>query len=102
MRLCDELSPIKVAGDIHYLINKTTNGWLVGLFNHRGVYKMPKEPEIVVPTETSYVQVDWQGEFDVSEAVEEKILAKCRNSINVEILAGEVRVLILTRCKRTN
>ena len=98
--LCDELSPVKVVGDIHYLINKTTNGWLVGLFNHKGVYKMPKEPEIVIPTEISHVQVTWRGEFYVSEAIKERKWAKPRESINMKIPAGEVRVLMLTRCKK--
>ncbi len=32
-------TPIKVTGDVEYLINRTTDGWVVTLINNNGVYK---------------------------------------------------------------
>jgi hypothetical protein len=32
-------SPIKVDGDVEYLVNRTDTGWVVTLFNNNGVYK---------------------------------------------------------------
>ena len=32
-------TPIKVSGDVEYLINRNTNGWVVTLFNNNGVNK---------------------------------------------------------------
>jgi len=31
--------PLKVTGDVEYLINRTANGWIVTLLNNNGVYK---------------------------------------------------------------
>ena len=31
--------PVKVTGDVEYLINRTANGWVVTLLNNNGVYK---------------------------------------------------------------
>ncbi|HKG47415.1 MAG TPA: hypothetical protein VKB02_11845, partial [Pyrinomonadaceae bacterium] len=34
-----DATPLKVTGDIEYLINRTTNGWIVTLLNNNGVFK---------------------------------------------------------------
>ncbi|MEP6717568.1 MAG: hypothetical protein ABJB21_00420, partial [bacterium] len=34
-----DAAPIKVNGDVEYLINRNTNGWIVTLINNNGVYK---------------------------------------------------------------
>ncbi len=34
-----DATPIKVTGDVEYLINRTTDGWVVTLINNNGVYK---------------------------------------------------------------
>ena len=34
-----DAAPLKVTGDVEYLINRTANGWIVTLFNNNGVYK---------------------------------------------------------------
>ncbi|HEX7333622.1 MAG TPA: hypothetical protein VF290_19120 [Pyrinomonadaceae bacterium] len=34
-----EATPLKVTGDVEYLINRTANGWVVTLFNNNGVFK---------------------------------------------------------------
>ena len=31
--------PVKVTGDVEYLINRTANGWIVTLLNNNGVFK---------------------------------------------------------------
>ncbi|HMF55483.1 MAG TPA: hypothetical protein VK619_03920 [Pyrinomonadaceae bacterium] len=37
--LFSNATPLSVAGDVEYLINRTTSGWIVTLFNNRGVIK---------------------------------------------------------------
>ena len=32
-------TPIKVSGDVEYLVNRNENGWIVTLFNNNGVFK---------------------------------------------------------------
>jgi hypothetical protein len=34
-----DATPVKVEGDVEYLINRTTNGWVVTLINNNGVFK---------------------------------------------------------------
>ena len=34
-----EATPVKVLGDVEYLINRTANGWVVTLINNNGVFK---------------------------------------------------------------
>jgi hypothetical protein len=34
-----DAAPVKVSGDVEYLINRTANGWIVTLLNNKGVYK---------------------------------------------------------------
>ena len=34
-----EATPVKVSGDVEYLINRTANGWVVTLINNNGVFK---------------------------------------------------------------
>ena len=33
------MRPVKVTGDVEYLINRTANGWIVTLLNNNGVFK---------------------------------------------------------------
>ena len=35
----DEAVPLKVIGDVEYLINRTANGWVVTMLNNNGVFK---------------------------------------------------------------
>ena len=34
-----DITPVKVTGDVEYLINRTANGWIVTLLNNNGVFK---------------------------------------------------------------
>jgi len=35
----DEVSLVKVTGDVEYLINRTANSWIVTMLNNNGVFK---------------------------------------------------------------
>jgi len=37
--LASDATPVRVEGDVEYLINRNANGWVVTLFNDNGVYK---------------------------------------------------------------
>lgn len=47
--------PVKVTGDVEYLINRTGNGWVVTLLNNNGVYKTQQGMAQV--DRSAYVQV---------------------------------------------
>jgi hypothetical protein len=39
-----DATPIKVRGDVEYLLNRTDDGWVVTLFNNNGVFKPQQGP----------------------------------------------------------
>src|SRR5947209_7759808 len=56
-----DATPVHVAGDVQYLINRTEQGWVVTLINNRGVYKPQQGLAQVKRTETADVRVDLRG-----------------------------------------
>ncbi len=65
-----DATPLKVNGDVEYLINRNTNGWVVTLINNKGVYK-PQQgmaqvdrsavvtATITLPSQETKTAVDW-------------------------------------------
>ncbi|HEY2964410.1 MAG TPA: hypothetical protein VGJ37_18465 [Pyrinomonadaceae bacterium] len=51
-----DATPVQVRGDVEYLINRTSNGWVVTLLNNNGVYK----------TQQGMAQVDRNAYVNVS------------------------------------
>ena len=45
--LTSGLFPFRVAGDVEYVVNRTSDSWLVTLVNNRGIYKLPTELEMI-------------------------------------------------------
>jgi hypothetical protein len=54
-----DASPVKVSGDVEYLINRTANGWVVTMLNNNGVFK----------TQQGMAQVDRSAYVDVKIAL---------------------------------
>ena len=54
-----DATPVQVRGDVEYLINRTSSGWVVTLLNNNGVYK----------TQQGMAQVDRNAYVDVSIAL---------------------------------
>jgi hypothetical protein len=50
-----EATPVQVTGDVEYLINRTTNGWVVTLVNNNGVFK--PQQGLAQVDRTAYVTV---------------------------------------------
>jgi hypothetical protein len=96
-----DATPVRMRGDVEYLINRTENGWVVTLLNNNGVYK----------TQQGMAQVDRNAYVDVSISVRgEKIqsasdwmnaaaLTVEANNVKVRIAPGGVAVVEL-RTKR--
>lgn len=47
--LTDMYSPLQPITDVQTFLNRTPNGWIVGLINHHGVAKIPTMPAVVSP-----------------------------------------------------
>ena len=68
-KLVDEFAPMQVSGDpVQTQINRTSNGWVIEVVNHRGVIKTPVDPAEI--DETAIARVVLKPRFPVREAVE--------------------------------
>lgn len=92
-----DATPVKVSGDVEYLINRNASGWVVTLLNNNGVWK----------TQQGMAQVDRSAYVNVSISVkrqqvqsatewtEEKQLSISGDQINIRIAPGGVAVVEL-------
>ena len=60
-KLSAELMPVTVKGDIQYGLNKTEKGWLVYLFNNKGITKFADKPATFDQSKTAEVTIDLTG-----------------------------------------
>lgn len=92
-----DATPVKVRGDVEYLINRTSNSWVVTLLNNNGVYK----------TQQGMAQVDRNAYVDVSislrdekiqsatEWISDAALKVQSEQLNVRIAPGGVAIVEL-------
>ena len=95
----NEAAPIKVRGDVEYLLNRTESGWVVTLFNNNGVLK-PQQglaqvdrsayvtATISLRGQTIQKAIDWFSEKDVS--------LTSPNEVTVTIAPGGVSIVELS------
>jgi hypothetical protein len=96
-----DAAPVRVAGDVQYLVNRTEQGWVVTLINNRGVYKPQQGLAQVNRTETADVRVDLRGKSieRANEWTEDEALQVEHDggadTVRLQIPAGGVRVVEL-------
>lgn len=94
-----DATPIKVSGDVEYLINRNENGWVITLFNNNGVFK-PQQGMAQVDR-SAYVSVtitlagrqiqkatDWISDKDV--------LVENQGGVRVTIAPGGISIIELS------
>jgi hypothetical protein len=97
-----DATPIKVSGDVEYLINLTSNGWLVTLFNNNGIYK-PQQGMAQVDRSayvTATIGLRGQKLQNVNEWIsEKKVEVKNQNgedTVTVTLAPGAVSIVELS------
>jgi len=92
-----DATPVKVNGDVEYLINRNSNGWVVTLLNNNGVYK-PQQgmaqvdrsayvtTTITLPTSRIESAVDWTTD---------KPIPLANNNVTVQLAPGGIAVIEL-------
>jgi hypothetical protein len=92
-------TPIQISGDVEYLVNRTAKGWVVTLFNNRGVYKPQQGLAEVKRSEVADVSIALSG-ADISTArewTEDNPLAvkrvNGRGQVELRIAAGGIRIV---------
>jgi hypothetical protein len=90
--------PISVNGKVEYLINRTSDGWVIGLVNDMGVIKSAYGPVQLNPLDAQNVEVtltDGQSLLGAEEWMTGSTLIPDGNTISITVPAGEVRILDL-------
>jgi len=96
-----DATPIKISGDVEYLMNRTDNGWVVTLFNNNGVFK--PQQGLAQVDRSAYVTasislagrqmqkaIDWMSEKDVEVKSQNG-----QNTVTVSIAPGGVAIIEL-------
>jgi len=90
-----DATPVRVKGDVEYVINRSDSGWIVTLLNNNGVYK----------TQQGMAQVDRNAYVNVSislpvekiqtanEWISDAALKVDANVVNLRIAPGGVAIV---------
>ena len=97
--LAADATPVRVRGEVEYLVNRNARGWVVTLVNNRGVYK-PQQGMAQVNRDESedvWLDVGDAGILSAKEWTENVTLKKRRERgtewVTVEVPPGGVRVV---------
>jgi hypothetical protein len=98
--LAGEATPVKVEGDVEYLINRNSRGWVVTLFNDNGVFKPQQGLAQVDRTAIANTRISLRGivsanEWISDQAVTVKRQAGVADSVSLRIPAGGIAVVEL-------
>ncbi|MDQ3649144.1 MAG: hypothetical protein M3458_02465 [Acidobacteriota bacterium] len=100
--LFGEASPVRVVGDVEFLINRTAHSWVVTLINNRGVFKPQQGMAQVDRRARVDVEIGLRGGQRIERASEwtdegmvEIVRASNDETIKLHIAPGDVRVIEL-------
>jgi hypothetical protein len=92
-----DATPVRVNGDVEYLINRTNNGWVVTLLNNNGVYKTQQGMAQVDRNAYVNVAISLRGEkiLSATDWISDVALKVQSDQINVRIAPGGVAIVEL-------
>jgi hypothetical protein len=100
--LAADATPVKVDGDIEYLVNRNSRGWVVTLFNDNGVFKPQQGLAQVDRTASVQVTVSLKGQGigSASEWTSDRTLSVAKrtgnpDSVSVNIPPGGIAIVEL-------
>ena len=96
--LAADATPVKVEGDVEYLVNRNSRGWIVTLFNDNGVFK-PQQGLAQVDrgaSVTATVSLKGQGIASAQEWTSDRSIGVQNGSmVNVKISPGDIAIVEL-------
>jgi hypothetical protein len=100
--LAADATPVKVAGDVEYMINRNSRGWVVTLFNDNGVFKPQQGLATVDRGATASVNISLRGtgiysatDWTSDQTLKVKRSAGESDSVTVNLAPGGIAVLEL-------
>jgi hypothetical protein len=101
--LASEAAPVRVEGDVEYMINRTARGWVVTLFNDNGVFK-PQQGMAQVDRKANVdvtISLRGSGISNASEWTADRVLTVKKqgasDSVTLNIAEGGIAVVELVR-----
>jgi hypothetical protein len=95
--LAADVTPVRVRGEVEYLVNRNTRGWVVTLINNRGVYKQQQGLAQVNRSEAAEVTLEENGAL-MKRASEWTTGAELKfddNTVTLSVPPGGVRIVEL-------
>ena len=91
-----DVTPVKVSGDVEYLINRTANGWVVTLINNNGVFK--PQQGLAQVDRSAYVNVSLSLRTGKIESATDWVTDRALpvDNLTVQVAPGGVAVVALT------
>ena len=100
VHLAVDATPVRVAGEVEYLVNRNSRGWVVTLFNDNGVFKPQQGLAQVDRSASVTVKLSLRGSAiaSASEWVSDQEIAVNRragspDSVSVNVPAGGIAVI---------
>jgi hypothetical protein len=90
-----DASPVKVSGDVEYLINRTANGWVVTMLNNNGVFKTQQGMAQVDRSAYVDVTITMPGVKNATEWTSDSPLKVENGSVSVRIAPGSLAIIEL-------
>jgi hypothetical protein len=92
-----DATPVRVSGDVEYLINRSANSWIVTLLNNNGVYKTQQGMAQVDRNAYVNVSITLRGDkvLSASDWISDAALKADANNVNLRIAPGGIAVVEL-------
>jgi hypothetical protein len=88
-------TPVQVSGDVEYLVNRNSRGWVVTLINNSGVFKPQQGMAQVDRNAKVTAVVSLEGLVSASDWVSERSLIVKGDTVSVELVPGGIAVVEL-------
>ena len=88
-----DAAPVKVVGDVEYLINRTANGWVVTLLNNNGVFKTQQGMAQVDRSAYVTATITMPGLRRANEWTTDTALSPTNNTLSIQIAPGSLAIV---------
>ncbi len=103
VHLLGDVTPVRVGGEVEYLVNRNTRGWVVTLINNRGVYKPQQGLAQVRRDESAEVTLEgvhsgrFKGAAEWTTGADLKVVrGEQTDTVRLSVPPGGIRVVELT------
>jgi hypothetical protein len=88
-----DAAPVKVVGDVEYLINRTAHGWVVTLLNNNGVFKPQQGMAQVDRSAYVTATISLPQMKSASEWISESALKSDNGKVTLQIPPGGLAIV---------